>query len=48
MEKILIMVTQNVQNTLKKFQVTKSKEHEMTQKQIKEHRKDLRKHQSAL
>jgi hypothetical protein len=33
MEKILDMVNQNVQNALKKFQDTKNKEHEMTQKQ---------------
>jgi beta-phosphoglucomutase-like phosphatase (HAD superfamily) len=45
-EKILDMVNQNVQDTLKKFQKTKNKEHEMTQKQIKELREDLNKHQS--
>jgi hypothetical protein len=33
MEKIIDMVNQNVQDTLKKFQVTKNKEHEKTQKQ---------------
>jgi hypothetical protein len=36
MEKILDMVNQKVQDVLKKFKDTKSKEHEMTQKQIKE------------
>jgi hypothetical protein len=35
MEKILDMVNQNVQDVLKKFQVTKSNEHEKTQKQMK-------------
>jgi 5'-deoxynucleotidase YfbR-like HD superfamily hydrolase len=35
MEKLLDMVNQDVQDTLKKFQDTKNKEHEMTQKQIK-------------
>jgi hypothetical protein len=46
MEKILDMVNQNVQAALKKFQDTKTKEHEMTQKQIKELREDFNKHQS--
>jgi hypothetical protein len=46
MEKILDMVKQNVQDALKKFQDTKNKEHEKTQKQIKEHREDFNKHQS--
>jgi uncharacterized protein involved in exopolysaccharide biosynthesis len=46
MEKILDMVNQNVQDALKKFQDTKNKEHEMTEKQIKELREDLNKHQS--
>jgi hypothetical protein len=32
MEKILYMVNQNIQDTLKKFQDTKNKEHEKTQK----------------
>jgi hypothetical protein len=36
MKKILNMVNQNVQNEFKKFHDTKNKEHEMTQKQIKE------------
>jgi hypothetical protein len=35
MEKILEMVNQNVQDTLKKFQDTKNKKCEKTQKQIK-------------
>jgi hypothetical protein len=34
LEKILDMVNQNVQDALKKFQDTKYKEHEETQKQI--------------
>jgi uncharacterized phage infection (PIP) family protein YhgE len=46
MKKILDMVNQNVQDTLKKFQVTKNKENEMTQKQTKEIREDLNKQQS--
>jgi hypothetical protein len=36
MEEILDMVKQNLQDALKKFQDTKNKEHEITQKQIKE------------
>jgi hypothetical protein len=36
MEKILSVVNQNVQDALKKFQDTKNKEYEMTQKQINE------------
>jgi hypothetical protein len=35
MQEILDMVNQNEQDALKKFQVTKNKEHEMTQKKIK-------------
>jgi F0F1-type ATP synthase membrane subunit b/b' len=46
MEKILDMVNQKVQDALKKFQDTKNKEHEITQKQIKELREDFNKHQS--
>jgi hypothetical protein len=46
MEKILDMVNQNVQKALKKFQDTKSEEHEKTQKQINELRSELNKHQS--
>jgi hypothetical protein len=40
------MVNQNVQNALKKFQDTKNKQHEKTQKQINELREDFNKHQS--
>jgi hypothetical protein len=36
LQKILDMVNQNVQDALKKFQGTKSKEHKKTQKQINE------------
>jgi methionyl-tRNA synthetase len=36
MEKILGMVNQNIQDSLKKLQETKNKEHEKTQKQINE------------
>jgi hypothetical protein len=46
MEKILDMVNQNVQDALEKFQDTKNKEHEKTQKQINELREDFNKHQS--
>jgi hypothetical protein len=46
MEKILDMVNQNVQNALKNFKAPKTKNNEMTQKQIKELREDLNKHQS--
>jgi hypothetical protein len=46
MGKILDMINQKV--TLKKFQDTKNKEHEMTQKQIKVLREDLNKHQSKI
>jgi hypothetical protein len=46
MEKILDMVTLNIQDALKKFQDTRIKEHEKTQKQIKELREDVNKHQS--
>jgi uncharacterized protein involved in exopolysaccharide biosynthesis len=46
MGKILDMVNQNVKDALKKFQDTKNKENEMTQKQIKELREDFNKHQS--
>jgi hypothetical protein len=45
MEKTLDMVNQNAQDA-KKFQVTKNKAHEETQKQINELRVDLNKHQS--
>jgi hypothetical protein len=46
MEKILDMAHQNIQDSLKKFQDNKNKEHEMTEKQIKELAEDLNKHQS--
>jgi hypothetical protein len=46
MEKILDMVNQNIKDALKKFQDTKSKEHEKTQKQTNELRGALNKHQS--
>jgi hypothetical protein len=46
MEKILDMVKQNVQDALKKFQDTKNKNHEKTQKQINELREDFNKDQS--
>jgi F0F1-type ATP synthase membrane subunit b/b' len=42
------MVSQNVQDVLKKFQDTKNKEHEKTQKQISELREDFNKHQSEI
>jgi hypothetical protein len=45
-EKILDMVNQNVQEALKKFQGTKNKEYEKTQKQINELIGALNKHQS--
>jgi hypothetical protein len=46
MQYIINIVNQNVQDALKKFQDTKSKEHKKTQKQINELREDLNKHQS--
>jgi methionyl-tRNA synthetase len=46
MEKILHMVNQNVQDALKKFQDTKNKEYEKTQKQINDLRGALNKYQS--
>jgi chromosome segregation ATPase len=46
MEKILDMVHQNVQDALKKFEGTKNKEYEKTQKQINELIEALNKHQS--
>jgi hypothetical protein len=46
MEKILDMYNQNVQNAFKKFQNTKNKEREKTQKQINEIREDFNKHKS--
>jgi gas vesicle protein len=44
MEKVLDMVSQNVQDALKKFQDTKNKEHEKTQKHINELGEDFNKH----
>jgi polyhydroxyalkanoate synthesis regulator phasin len=41
MEKIPDMVNQNVQDVLKKFQNSKNKKYEKTQKQINELREDL-------
>jgi malate synthase len=46
MEMLLDMVNQNVQYTLKKFEDTKNKEYEKTQKQINELIGTLNKHQS--
>jgi hypothetical protein len=46
MEKIIDMVNQNVQEALKKFQDTKNKKHEKTQKQISELKEDFNKHQT--
>jgi uncharacterized protein involved in exopolysaccharide biosynthesis len=46
MEMLLDMVNQNIQEALKKFQDTKNKEYEMTQKQINELIGALNKHQS--
>jgi hypothetical protein len=46
MEKIPDMVNHDVQDALKKFQDTKNKEHENTQKEINELREDFNKHQS--
>jgi Xaa-Pro aminopeptidase len=45
MEMLLDMVTQNVQEALKKFQDTKNKEYEKTQKQTDELIEALNKHQ---
>jgi hypothetical protein len=41
MKKILDLVNQKVEDTLKNFQDTKNKEHEKTQKQINELKEDL-------
>jgi hypothetical protein len=46
MEMLLDMVNQNIQETLKKFQDTKNKEYEKTQKQMNELIGTLNKHQS--
>jgi predicted transcriptional regulator len=48
MEKILDMINQNIQDSLKKFQDNKNKEHEKTQKQVKELKEDFNKHQSEI
>jgi cell division protein FtsB len=45
-EMILDMVNQNVQEAPKKFQDTKNKKYEKTQKQVNEFIRDLNKHQS--
>jgi hypothetical protein len=44
MKNILDMVNQNAQDVPKKFQETKNKEHEKTQKQVNELRDELNKH----
>jgi hypothetical protein len=41
-----LLLDQNVQEALKKFQDTKNKEYKKTQKQINEHIRALNKHQS--
>jgi uncharacterized protein involved in exopolysaccharide biosynthesis len=46
MEVLLHMVNQNIQEALKKFQDTKNKEYEKTQKQINELTGALNKYQS--
>jgi hypothetical protein len=46
MEKTLDLVNQKVQDALKKFQDTKNKEHEKTQKQMNELRENFNKQQS--
>jgi uncharacterized membrane-anchored protein YhcB (DUF1043 family) len=46
LKKILDMVKQKVQDALKKFQNTTSKELEKTQKQLNEYREYFNKHQS--
>jgi uncharacterized protein involved in exopolysaccharide biosynthesis len=46
MEMLLDMVNQNIQEALKKFQVTKNKEYEKTQKQTNELTAALNKYQS--
>jgi hypothetical protein len=48
MEMLLDMVIQNVQEALKKFQDTKRKEYEKTQKQINELIGSLNKHQHEI
>jgi hypothetical protein len=46
MEMILNTVNQNIQDALRKFQDTKNKEYEKTQKEINEVIRALNKHQS--
>jgi uncharacterized protein Yka (UPF0111/DUF47 family) len=46
MEMLLDMFNQNVQDALKKFQDSKNKEYEKTQKQINELTQAINKHQS--
>jgi Skp family chaperone for outer membrane proteins len=46
MEMILDSVNQNIQDALRKFQDTKNKEYEKTQKEINELIRALNKHQS--
>jgi uncharacterized protein involved in exopolysaccharide biosynthesis len=46
MEMLLDMVNQNIKEPLKKFQDTKNREYEKTQKQISELTGALNKHQS--
>jgi gas vesicle protein len=46
MEMLLDMVSQNIHEALKKFQDTKNKEYEKTQKEINELKGVLNKHQS--
>jgi hypothetical protein len=46
-EKVLDILNQNVEDALEKFQDTQNEEYEKTQKQRKEHRGALNKHQSA-
>jgi hypothetical protein len=48
MDLLLEMANQNVQEALKKFQDTKSKEYEKTQKQINEGGEDFNKYQSEI
>jgi hypothetical protein len=48
MEKVLEKVLHNWKDALKKFQDTKSKEYEKTQKQINEGGEDFNKYQSEI
>jgi F0F1-type ATP synthase membrane subunit b/b' len=47
MKRIVDMVNQNVQDAREKFQDSKNKEHEKTQKQTSELREDFNKHESG-